>query len=309
VSSTTTSVRSDAADRDIAVDRLPEAGPSLDVVLLEDATFGADTERGPRRPHRHDYHELVWARAGTGRHLIDGEPSLIEPLTVTLIGRGQIHVFERGRGLSGAVVRFGDELLHGAASARVQPGWLLGGRGSRTAQVPPSEAPRLEATIATLAAETRRPLDACSVDLQRHFLSAILLWVERWFEATRSQERDADDAEVQLYRRFLQVLERDFAQHPGTGHYADALRVPPAVLSRALSHVTGRATKELITDRRMLEAARLLRFTDLSVGEIAFRAGFGDPLYFSRAFKRRYGEAPMAYREQLRGRRTTAAGA
>jgi AraC family transcriptional activator of pobA len=52
----------------------------------------------------------------------------------------------------------------------------------------------------------------------------------------------------------------------------------------------------------MLEAARLLRFTDLTVGEVGFRAGFTDQLYFSRAFKRHYGEAPMTYRERVRGR-------
>ena len=48
----------------------------------------------------------------------------------------------------------------------------------------------------------------------------------------------------------------------------------------------------------MLEAARLLRFTDLTVGEVAFRVGYADPLYFSRAFKRHAGEPPMAYRER-----------
>ena len=52
----------------------------------------------------------------------------------------------------------------------------------------------------------------------------------------------------------------------------------------------------------MLEAARLLRFTDLTVGEIAYRVGFGDQLYFSRAFKRHSGEAPMNYRARSRGR-------
>jgi len=56
--------------------------------------------------------------------------------------------------------------------------------------------------------------------------------------------------------------------------------------------VTGRTTKELITDRRMLEAARLLRFTNMNVGEVGYRAGFQDQLYFSRAFKRATGEAP-----------------
>jgi AraC-like DNA-binding protein len=66
--------------------------------------------------------------------------------------------------------------------------------------------------------------------------------------------------------------------------------------------VTGRATKDLITERVMLEAARLLRFTDLSVSEVAHRAGFADPLYFSRAFKRRHDESPQAYRDRARGK-------
>jgi AraC-like DNA-binding protein len=50
----------------------------------------------------------------------------------------------------------------------------------------------------------------------------------------------------------------------------------------------------------MLEASRLLRFTDLSVGEVAYRVGYSDQLYFSRAFKRYTGLAPQAYREQTR---------
>ncbi|HEY7074586.1 MAG TPA: AraC family transcriptional regulator [Solirubrobacteraceae bacterium] len=281
--------------RELAVDRLPA---SLDVLLLEDASFGADTERGPRTPHRHDYHELIWTRCGAGHHLIDGEVSVVEPNTVTLIGRGQVHVFERARGLYGAVLRFGAELLLADPAARADPGWLLGGRGTRTVQVPASDVPRLESTIAALAAETRRPADACSLHLQRHLLSAVLLWVERFYDAARTQQRESDDAEVQLYRRFVDVLERDFARHHDVGYYADSLAVPPAALSRALSHVTGRATKEHITDRVMLEAARLLRFTDLGVGEIAFRVGLEDQMYFSRAFKRHYGVSPLAYRDR-----------
>ena len=278
---------------DLTVDRIAE----LEVLLVEDASFGAGSESGPRDPHRHDYHELIWTRSGSGHHLIDGERVEVQPNTVTLIGRGQVHVFERASGLHGAVVRFGDELLHGD---RANPAWLLGSRVARTVAVPPGDTNRLEATIESLAAEARRPPDGRSLDLQRHFLSALLLWVERWYEATRTQQRDADDAELQLYRRFAETLERDFARHHDARHYADELRVPQPALSKALTRITGRGTKELITDRRMLEAARLLRFTDLTIGEIAFRAGFSDQLYFSRAFKRHHGEAPMAYRERVR---------
>ena len=292
----------DSPRREITVDRLPAGGSSLEVVLFEDEHYGTEAEGGPRPPHRHAYHELVWTRCGTGRHLIDGEPSAVEPNTITLIGRGQVHVFERASGLHGAVVRFGEELLRGDAAAAANPAWLVGTRAVQTVAVPADEAQRLEAAIQLLAAETRRPPDSRSIDLQRHLLSALLLWVERWYDAVRIEPRDADDPDLQLYRRFSDVLERDYARHHDAPHYADELAVPQAALSRALADVTGRTTKELITDRRMLEAARLLRFSELSVGEIAHRVGYGDQLYFSRAFKRQFAEAPSGYRERMRGR-------
>src|SRR3954462_5392163 len=77
---------------------------------------------------------------------------------------------------------------------------------------------------------------------------------------------------------------------------------PAAALARALGHVTGRTTKELVTDRVMLEAARLLRFTDLTVQEVAHRTGFRDPLAFARAFKPPQGQPPQAYRARVQGK-------
>jgi AraC family transcriptional regulator, transcriptional activator of pobA len=278
----------------ISLDRLARA-TAVEAVWLQDATIGA----GPvREPHRHDYHELIWVRAGSGQHLIDGAPVPVRPGTVTVIGRGAVHVFQHAEGLTGAVLRFGDELLLGG---RVAPGWLLAGRGGRTVPVPGGEGDRREQVLRAIAAEAARPPDPYSADLLRHLVSTVLLWIERWYDAVRTERREQDDAEVQLHRRFAALLERDFREHHDAAHYADALAVPAAALSRALTQVTGRSTKEHITDRVMLEAARLLRFTDATVGEVAHQAGFTDPLYFSRAFKRHSGQAPMAYREQAHG--------
>jgi AraC family transcriptional activator of pobA len=284
--------------RGLTVDRL--AGGAVEVMRMEGARFGGEAAR---EPHRHDYHELIWVRSGRGQHLLDGRPFPVRPQSITVIGRGQVHVFERGEGLHGAVVRFREEALAGGAAGarRGTPDWLLAGQGGRTVVVPAGDAPRLDALVGALAAEAARPPDEHTAELQRHLLSTVLLWVERWYDASRTERREADDAEVQLHRRFTRLLERDFARHHDAAHYADALAVPPAALSRALTQVTGRATKDLILDRVMLEAARLLRFTDLTVGEVAHAVGFADPLYFSRAFKRRHDEAPLAYREQARG--------
>ena len=272
---------------DLPVDSLSGA---LQVVTFSDAAFGDAAERGARAPHRHDYHELLWTERGSGWHAVDGERFPVEPHTVTVIGRGRVHVFERAVGLYGAVVRFEPEVVLDA------PAWLVGGRGAISAPVPVSETQTFTATIAALGAEAARPADPCSVRLTRHLLSALLLWVERFYDAAHTERPD----EAGLYRRFVTLLERDFPRHHDAAWYAEALAVPASALSRALAEVTGRTTKQLVTDRVMLEAARLLRFTQLTVGEVAYRTGFEDQLYFSRAFKRRYGVAPTPYRDRHR---------
>jgi len=287
-----------AADGKLTVDRLPDPADPVQVERLEGLRFEDGTVR---EPHRHDYHELLWLRAGHGEHLLDGRPIEVRPRSLTLIGRGQVHVFRRAEDVGGITVRFGDELLLGGEAQRATPGWLLAGRGGLSVEVPEGDVGHLEAVLTALEAETARPPDARSAELERHLLSVLLLWVRRWDEATRTERRDADDAEVLLHRRFAERLEGDYARHHDAAHYAEALGVRAATLSRALGQVTGRSTKELVTDRVMLEAARLLRFTDLTVQEVGHRTGFRDPLYFSRAFKRRHAESPLAYRERVRG--------
>ena len=263
---------------------------------------GADTGAGePRDPHRHDYHELFWLRRGSAEHQVDGCRTPAGAGTLTLVGRGQVHQLRRGRGMHGAVLRFGDEVLHGAAQ-RVATGWLLSRRGALTIVVPADQRDDVDGLVALLASEAARGTDAFTADLDRALVSALLLWIERWHAADRGECRDVGDADVRLHRRFTEVLEHDYATHHDAAHYADALGVPQAALSRMLTRLTGRATKQLVLDRVMLEAARLLQFTDLAVGEVAFRVGYEDQLYFSRAFRRRFGRSPVAYRDAARGR-------
>jgi AraC family transcriptional activator of pobA len=288
-----------AGDGRLTVDRLPDPTDPVQIHRIEGVSLAA---ADVREPHRHDYHELLWLRSGHGEHLLDGRPLAVRPHSLTLIGRGQVHVFTRAEDISGVTVRFGDEALLGGAAQRATPGWMLAGRGGLTVEVPDGDIARLESVIAALAAEVERPPDARTAELERHLLSALLLWVERWHDDTRTERRGADDAELLLHRRFAERLEADFAGHHDAAHYADALGVPAATLSRALSNVTGRSTKELVTDRVMLEATRLLRFTDLTVQEVGHRTGFRDPLYFSRAFKRHHGEAPQTYRARVQGK-------
>jgi AraC family transcriptional regulator, transcriptional activator of pobA len=292
-----TALRGGAADDAIPFDELPR-GASVEVWLFDAQTsIGGESVRPP---HRHDYHELIWIRSGAGVHLLDGEEVEATRRTITVIGRGQIHQFQTATDLEGGVLRFSDEVLSGGEE-RIAQGWLLTGRGGRVVNVPEAECETVQRVFAAIADEAARPPDAYTVDLQRHRVSALVLLVERWYDQARAERRDADDADVQLHRRFAQRLEADFARHHDAAHYALALGLPASALSQALGRLTGRSTKELILERVMLEASRLLRFTDLAIGTIAHRVGFADQLYFSRAFKRHRGHAPQRYRAISRG--------
>ena len=280
----------------LALDRLKGDAVAM-AALFEGLNVG---EEAVRSPHRHDYHELIWVRSGTGEHLIDGKPVPAEPGTITVIGRGQVHQFRSATEISGGILRFADEAVDGGAD-RISSAWLLTGQCGRSIEVPEGEGERLELLLRALHDELELPADRYVPDVERHLISTLLLWLERWFDAARAERREADDADVQLHRRFSRQLEADFTRHHDAAHYAHALGVPGPALSRTLSELTGQSTKELITDRVMREARRLLRYSDLTVGEISYRVGFRDQLYFSRAFKRQAGQPPQAYRESSRG--------
>jgi AraC family transcriptional activator of pobA len=271
------------------VDDLPAEADALEVIALELDRIDGDEVR---EPHRHAYHELIWVREGSGHHLIDGESVEFGPHTLTVIGKGQVHQFERAEGIRGYVVRFDDEWLAGSRR------WLFSGQACTPLTVPEDDALRFDALLDLLRVELERPSGPESAELRSHLLTAALLWAQRWREA-QLEVAGATSTDVQLHRNFLETLERDFTKNHEARHYAAELAVTTGTLSRTLTRLTGRTTKQLILDRVLMEAGRLLRFSDLSVKEIAARLGFKDQFAFSHAFKRQRGEAPLEFRNRV----------
>src|ERR687894_1157350 len=277
---------------ELIVDDRPAGADSLQVIELE---LGSIADEDVREPHRHAYHELIWIREGQGQHLIDGEPVEFGPHTLTLIAKGQVPQFKRAEDIRALVARFDDDWLEDGLAGEIGRRVLFTGTTCTSLGPPEDEAQRFEALLDLLRVEASRPSDRESAELRRHLLSASLLWAQRWREA-QLEEGGATRSDVQLHQRFLEALERDFETSHDAGHYASELGVSPGTLSRILTRLTGRTTKQLILERVVLEAVRLLRFSDLSVKEIAARLGFSDQFAFSKAFKRERGAAPLGFR-------------
>lgn len=67
-------------------------------------------------------------------------------------------------------------------------------------------------------------------------------------------------------------------------------------LNRIVRQTLGQSTKGYIQSCRMEEARHLLRYTSLTVANIANRLSFETPTYFVRAFVRATGQTPLQFR-------------
>jgi len=81
-----------------------------------------------------------------------------------------------------------------------------------------------------------------------------------------------------------------------------AVGVTPNHLSKLFKAVGATTFVDYVNDVRLCGAMDLLRSSLLTVSEIAFRSGFSDPNYFSRAFRKKTGMTPVQYRASAPGR-------
>jgi AraC-like DNA-binding protein len=283
-----------APHRSLAFVHLDELGPGP--VYLD--RLAGLTLAGPDGvpPHRHDFQEALWFSAGSGHHRIDDAWEPIAPGTVAVIARGQVHAFGATTGVEGYRLAFSDDAL------RVEPGsgWdhrtlFNHAAGSPTLHLSPSDAAFGERLLESLACELARVGASGDTTVARPLLVAFLRHLER---VRRSAQLAIGPTGVA--DEFLRLLESGFRAHHDVAHYADALGYTPDSLSRETQIRLGRSAKRLIRDRVLLEARRLLQFTDMSVKAIAAEVGFADAGHFSKAVKQETGMAPLAFRETMR---------
>ncbi|MGY9047745.1 hypothetical protein P775_24615 [Puniceibacterium antarcticum] len=96
---------------------------------------------------------------------------------------------------------------------------------------------------------------------------------------------------------FCGLVEQFFSEDLMVRDYADKVGISAPHLTRLCRNILGAPPHDLVRQRRLLEAKRLLEYTRLSVSEIAHKSGFRESSFFSRTFSRTFGVSPKSYRE------------
>lgn len=99
-------------------------------------------------------------------------------------------------------------------------------------------------------------------------------------------------------RRGVTLLMKEWDKNEKIARYAEACDISERNFYACFKRWCGKTPVDYRNEIRLTAAASLLKRSNLSVAEIAFKTGFEDPYYFSRIFKKNMGLSPAAYRKR-----------
>ncbi|MCD8165569.1 MAG: AraC family transcriptional regulator [Bacteroides sp.] len=136
--------------------------------------------------------------------------------------------------------------------------------------------------------------------LLRALLYEALILLDRSYQQEIPLLPDQATGSNPYVNRFLNLVNQYYKQEHQVEFYASQLCITTKHLSRRVKETTGKSAKKIIQERILTEAKRLLRYTDLSVAEIAETLSYENDSYFIRFFRLNSGVTPHQYRHHYK---------
>lgn len=246
-----------------------------------------------------DCHSLFWVSKGTGRSQINGATRGFGPNTAIFVPCDTVYGFEFGPTTSGWIVtvpvslpmplEFPDRAIHATITNRDEQSELI-----------------------SLCDDINREQQSWSSGHETALLchaGLISVWIQRRLAKDLADVANETKSD-RLMRQFSLLIEARFSTNDSASDYASKLGITPTHLSRICRERLGKPATGVIQDRTILEARRMLAFSDQRIADIAGTLGFATPAYFTRLFTQKTGVSPSDFRRQSRrvvdtGRRDT----
>ncbi|SHG29379.1 helix-turn-helix domain-containing protein [Flavobacterium defluvii] len=141
--------------------------------------------------------------------------------------------------------------------------------------------------------------DSSQEEMIRTYLKQLIIKATRiWKIQQLGVLNDEPSKEMDFFRDFSRLVEIHFRTKHTVADYADILGLAPKTLSNKFNRLELSQPNDIIKDRIILEAKRLLGYSSLSVKEIAYQLGYEDPAYFNRLFTNKVGDTPSNFKKK-----------
>lgn len=133
--------------------------------------------------------------------------------------------------------------------------------------------------------------------LVQAFSYTVISLMRLFRQQEEAEETSGMDRNKQLFNKFMALVKLHHACARGVKFYADKLCLTPNYLSGVIKEYTGKTATEWVNEYVILEAQIMLKDSDLSISEIAYRLNFPSQSAFGKYFKQQMGVGPKAYRK------------
>ncbi|HLN56614.1 MAG TPA: AraC family transcriptional regulator [Bacteroidales bacterium] len=248
-------------------------------------------------PHVHDFEELIIGMEGDLEHFIDFRSEKHSAPFASFVTKGKVHKVmpsvKNGR-FDMWVVEFKSEFIpettfqlyswyHDHANIPFKPGACFD---------------RLNILCGMMHDEAERPEPDYAVI--RILLNALFIMIENERKKTEKEETVLLTTQNVTFRNFLKILEENFRRPEGVDFYAEKLFMSARNLNIICHNIMQKTVSEMIEIRKLTEAKNLLISTDKTISEIGYELGFSEKSYFTTVFKKRSGQTPSEFREEMR---------
>ncbi|TGQ74394.1 MAG: helix-turn-helix domain-containing protein [Mesorhizobium sp.] len=270
----------------------------LDIGFLHVETVAArsNIHLGQVAAHKHpQMGQITYWTAGSGTYRIEDRSWDFSAPAVSFVPSNVVHGFSIGKDADAIVVSVADDALAALSAYSLLPL----DRPVFADGLPQHAAWKRLAGVLNMIAAEYAEAEAGNEKTLPALIAVALSHIARLSPQVKDPTGSTDASLALGLRR---LVDTHFRDNWPVDRYVEALATTPHLLDKAAHAVLGSGVKRVISERRLLEAKRLLLFTVRTIEDIAYEIGFDDPAYFSRFFRERAGEAPAAWRrKQLQG--------
>jgi AraC family transcriptional activator of pobA len=274
----------------------PLARAGVLVRPLADAALAAAHPAGPA--HRDAHYLLVLLTAGELHLTLDFEALTLCAPALLLISPGQVHRLRGAVAPQGWGVSFEPSLV--AQEMRTLLEQQL--RQPLPLSAQPAFRERADRLLSLLA--DCQPVDAAPAahlgSVLQALLEALLHLVAGVLAPLASSSQAGPTRGQELLAGFHRLLSQQFTTWKQPAQYAAALAITPSHLNDTVKELSGRSVSQHLQARTILEAKRLLYYSDQPVKQIGYALGYDEPVYFGKLFKKVTGLTPQQFRHTIR---------
>lgn len=250
------------------------------------------------RPHNHDFYLLLYITKGTGTHRIDFKDYPVKPQSFFLMTPGQVHSWNLEKGTDGYILFFERSFYQ----MRLDSNSLFDFPFFHSLQADPlillpPEEEAVGFIVKEMLEEFKKSTLHVDLRLMRSYLDVLLLKLARNYSG-KYQEGSASST-TQKLRKLELLIDHNYVELKQPSDYADLLHISPSYLNSICKKTIGQTLTELISNRSILEAKRLLSYSDLTISQISEFLNFSSASYFLRFFKKHVGQNPEQFKESL----------